>query len=158
MGELSRSGAPGVHDCCELRGGTAILAAMPQQAEETVRRWIEALNQDDFDAAMALVHPEVEFFPPGGQPPYRGAGNLRRWMEPDALRGQIIEPLEIVLAAPGTVLVKHHVTATGASSGIELDVFSWSVWNLNEQDLITRAQIFLEHEEDRAREAAGLGD
>ena len=130
---------------------------MPHHAEETVHRWIEALNQDDFDAAMALVHPEVQFFPPGGQPPYRGAESLRRWMEPDALQGQIIEPIESVLAGPGTVLVKHHVTATGASSGFELEIFSWSVWNVDELGLITRAQIFLEHEEDRAREAAGLG-
>jgi ketosteroid isomerase-like protein len=126
------------------------------QNAETVRRWVEALSREDFDAALALVHPDVEFVPPGGQPPYRGAASLRRWMEPDALQGQVIEPLETIAVDSATVLVKHHVTARGTSSGIPLDVISWSVWKFDEAGLITRGQVFLEHEEDKAREAAGL--
>ena len=129
---------------------------MAEGNAETVRRWFEALNREDFDAATALVHPEVEFVPPGGQPPYRGARSLRRWMEPDALQGQVIEPLESEAAADGTVLQKEHVTARGASSGYKVDVVSWSVWSFDDEGLIRRGQVFLEHEEDRAREAAGL--
>ena len=129
---------------------------MPEENLQIVQRWFEALNEEDFDAAIVLMHPEVEFVPPGGQPAYKGAERLRRWMEPDALQGQTFAPLESVAAADGTVLVKHRVTARGASSGFPVDVISWSVWSFDEKGLITRAQVFLEHEEDQAREAAGL--
>lgn len=121
-----------------------------------VQGWFEALNRNDFDAALALMHPEIELVPPGGQPPYRGAEALRRWMEPDALRDQVITPVQSLVGTNGAILVKAHVTARGASSGFELDVLSWSVWSVDEAGLITRGEIFLEHEGDRARAAAGL--
>jgi ketosteroid isomerase-like protein len=123
---------------------------------EAVNRWFEALNDEDFDVAIALMQPDAEVVPPGGQPPYRGAESLRRWLEPDALQGQSFEQLETVVAEDGTVLVKHRVKARGANSGFPLDVISWSVWTLDQEGLITRAEIFLEHEEDRARLVAGL--
>jgi ketosteroid isomerase-like protein len=127
-----------------------------EQNKESVRRWLAAMSDEDFDAAIALTHPDVEFVPPGGQPPYRGAESLRQWMEPDAFQGQSFEALEIVAAEDGTVLVKHRVTARGASSGIELDVTSWSVWTFDADGLITHGEVFLEHEADKAREVAGL--
>jgi ketosteroid isomerase-like protein len=129
---------------------------MAEEHIEIIRRWFEAQNREDFDAAIAMVHPEIEFVPPGGQPAYRGATRVRRWMEPDALQGQVIEPIESEAAADGSVLVKVHVRARGTSSGIELDTTSWCVSEFDEQGRITRFEIFLEHEEDRAREAAGL--
>jgi ketosteroid isomerase-like protein len=125
---------------------------------ESARRWLEALSREDFDAALALVHPSIEFVPPGGQPPYRGAESLRRWMEPDAFPGQVIDPLETVAVNDRTVLGRQHVAARGRASGIELDVISWAVWRFDEDGLITRIEIYLEHEEDRAREAAGLSE
>jgi hypothetical protein len=33
---------------------------------------------------------------------------------------------------------------------------SWSVWTFDEAGLITRAEVYLPHEEAKAREAAGL--
>ncbi len=45
--------------------------------------------------------------------------------------------------------------AQGAASGIEMDVRTWSVWTF-EGGLIARIEIYLDHEEERAREAAGL--
>ena len=125
---------------------------------ENVRRWLEAVNREDFDAALALVHADIEFVPPGGQAPYRGAESLRRWMEPDAFREQVVQPLESVVAADRTILARQHVTARGAASGIELDVISWSVWTFDEEGLITRIEIYLDHEADKAREAAGLSE
>ena len=44
---------------------------MSEENVERMRRWLEALSNEDFDAALALVHPDVEFVPPGGQPPAR---------------------------------------------------------------------------------------
>ena len=131
---------------------------MAEGHQETLRRWFEAQNREDFDAAIAMVHPEIVFVPPGGQPAYRGATRVRRWMEPDALHGQVIEAQESELGADGTVLMKVRVTARGASSGIELDTVSWCVSRFDEQGRIARFEIFLEHEEDKAREAAGLSE
>jgi ketosteroid isomerase-like protein len=129
---------------------------MSQENVEIVRRFLEALNSEDFSSALALAHPEIEFVPPGGQPPYRGAESVRRWMEPDAFPGQVVQLMESVVVADGTILARQHVTARGASSGIELDVNSWSVWTFDEDGLITRIEIYLDREEDKAREAAGL--
>jgi ketosteroid isomerase-like protein len=131
---------------------------MSDENVETARRWLEALSSEDFDAAIALVHPDVELVPPGGHPPYRGADSMRRWMEPDAFEAQEVTPVEIVVAAEGTILARQHLRARGAGSGIELEGHSWSVWTFDEAGLITRIEIYLDHEEDKAREAAGLSD
>jgi ketosteroid isomerase-like protein len=79
---------------------------MPTSNEETARRWLEALSREDFDEALALVHPDVE------------------------------------------------IRTRGARSGIELDITSWTVWTFDADGLVTRIEIYQEHEEDRAREAA----
>jgi len=129
---------------------------MSRENAESARRWLEAISSEDFDAAVELVHPDVVLVPPGNQAPYRGAESLRRWMEPDAFPGQVITPLETVVVTDRTILGRQHVTARGRASGIELDVTSWSVWTFDEDGLITRIEIYLEHEEDEARAAAGL--
>ena len=129
---------------------------MSQENVETARRWLEAISGggDDFDRALALVHRDIVFVPPGGQPPYRGAESLRRWMEPDAFQEQVVKAFEPVVVTDRTILGRQHLRARGAASGIELDVLTWSVWTFDEDGLITRIEIYLDHEEDRAREAA----
>jgi ketosteroid isomerase-like protein len=129
---------------------------VPDENVETIRRWINAVNNLDFDAAIELVHPAVVFLPPGGQPPYRGAQRLRRWMEPEAFLRQVVEVLDTVIVNDHKVLGKQHVSARGRSSGIEMDVISWSVWTFDEDGLISRIEIYLD--QDEAREAAGLSE
>jgi ketosteroid isomerase-like protein len=129
---------------------------MSQRNVEAMRRWLEAISSEDFDAALELVHPQIELVPPGGQPPYRGAESLRRWMEPDAFQEQVVTPVEIVVAGDRRILGRQHLQARGAGSGIELEGHSWSVWSFDEAGLITRIEIYLDHEERKAREAAGL--
>jgi ketosteroid isomerase-like protein len=131
---------------------------MPPENAKTARRWLEALSDEDFDAALALVHPDVELVPPGGQAPYRGVESMRAWMEPDAFHDQVVTPVQVDVAADGTVLARQHLQGRGASSGIELEGHSWSVWTFDEAGLITRIEIYLDHEEERAREAAGLSE
>jgi ketosteroid isomerase-like protein len=131
---------------------------MSPENVEAVRRWLEAFSGEEFDAAIGLVHPNVELVPPGGHRPYRGAESLRRWMEPDAFRDQVVTPVEIVVAADMKILARQHLQARGAGSGIELEGHSWSVWTFDEAGLITRIEIYLDHEEDRALEAAGLSE
>ena len=122
---------------------------------ESVRRWLAAISSIDYDAAIALVDPDVVLVPPGGQPPYRGAEDLRRWIEPDAFQGQVAKLLQAIVTADGTTLASHHVSARGTRSGIELDTVSWSVWRFREDGLVTRIEIHLDHED--ALHAAGLG-
>ena len=128
---------------------------MSQENVGKLRRGYDAFNRGDFDAAVAFFHPDVEFFPPGDQAPYRGADELRAWMEPDAFEKQVIEPLEVTVAG-NKLLVEMDVHARGAGSGIELDMRMWNVWTFDEGGLATRVETFLEHEETKAREAAGL--
>jgi ketosteroid isomerase-like protein len=131
-----------------------------QENVEIVRRWLEAISggSEDFDRALALVHRDVVFVPPGDQPPYRGAESLRRWMEPDAFQEQLVKAFEPVVVTGRTILGRQLVMARGAASGIELDVLTWSVWTFDEDGLIARIEIYLEHEEDKAREAAALSE
>jgi ketosteroid isomerase-like protein len=133
---------------------------MSRENVEVVRRWLEAISggSEDFDRAVALVHRDVVLVPPGDQPPYRGAESLRRWMEPDAFQEQVVKTFEPVVVRERTILGRQLVMARGAASGIELDVLTWSVWTFDEDGLITRIEIYLDHEEDRARKAAGLAE
>ena len=133
---------------------------MSEENVETARRWVEAISggSEDFDRALALVHPDIVFVPPGDQAPYRGAESLRRWMEPDAFDRQVVKTFEPVVVTDRTILGRQLVTARGRTSGIELDVVTWSVWTFDEDGLITRIELYLDHEEDKALEAAGLSE
>jgi hypothetical protein len=131
---------------------------MSEENVETARRWLEAISGDteDFDRAIALVHRDVVLVPPGDQAAYRGAESLRRWMEPDAFDQQVVKGFETVVVTDRTILGRQLVTARGTTSGIEMDVTGWSVWTFDEDGLITRIELYLSHEEDKARKAAGL--
>jgi ketosteroid isomerase-like protein len=136
------------------------MAAMSDRDTELIarlRRAYEAFNRGDFDRAVEMVHPEIEFISVGGQPPFKGVDRFRAWMEPDAFETQAIEPLELTVAG-NKVLVRQHATARGAASGIEMENDSWSVWTLNEDGLATRVEGFLHHQSAEARRAAGLSE
>jgi ketosteroid isomerase-like protein len=131
---------------------------MSDRDEEMIarlRRFYEAFNRDDFDTAMEIAHPEIEFVRPWGQPPLRGAEALRAWMQPDAFEEQRLEALEFRIKG-NTVLVRSHASGRGAGSGIDVDVDFWAVWTLNDDGLATRLAFYLDHQEDDALEAAGL--
>jgi hypothetical protein len=123
---------------------------------DRARRCLEAVGREDYDAAIELIHPQVELVPPGAQTPRVGAGRFLRWMEPDAFAEQVIQPLDWVAGEGGRVLSKQHIKARGAGSGIELEIESFTVWSFDDDGLITRVEIFLPREEAKARAAAGL--
>jgi ketosteroid isomerase-like protein len=128
-----------------------------QEPVSILRRGYEALDRGDFDAAMEVVHPDVEFFRPGGAAPLRGASAVRAWLEPDALVDQRWEPREFRVNG-NRVLVRQNTTGRGAGSGIELEVEMWAVWTLDDDGLATRIESFLIHEESAALQAAGLSE
>jgi hypothetical protein len=129
---------------------------MSQENIERARRLLEAVERADYDAALKLVHPQVELVPPGSQSPRVGAGRFRAWMEPDAFAEQVIQPLDWLASEAGRVLSRQHIKARGAGSGIEIEIRSFTVFSFDEDGLIIRVEIFLPHEEAQARAAAGL--
>ena len=133
---------------------------MPDRDQEIInslRRAYGAFSRADFDAAVEIAHPDIEFVPPGGQSPLRGADALRAWMEPDAIEEQRIEPREFRVRG-NKVLVRQHTWGRGAGSGIEVEVDMWVVWTLNDDGLVTRVDAFLVDQEGEALEAAGLSE
>jgi ketosteroid isomerase-like protein len=128
--------------------------------EEIVRRiraGYDAFNRGDFDEAVALMHPDVEYIPVGGQAPIRGRAAVRAWMEPSAWDQQSIEPLDITVAG-NKILMLSHTRARGAGSGIEMEVEAWTVWTIDGDLLVTRIETYQPHEEAEARRAAAVAD
>ena len=126
-----------------------------QEIIASLRGVYEAFNREDFDAAMEIAHPEMEFIRPGGQSSVRGTKAMRAWMEPDAFEEQVVEPLEFTVEGD-KVLVRQHARARGAGSGIEMEIDSWAVWTLDETGLATRLEFYLNHQKAEALEADGL--
>jgi ketosteroid isomerase-like protein len=122
------------------------MADRDEEIVASLRRIYEAFNRGDFDTAIAMAHPEIEYVPPGGQSSLRGAEAVRAWMEPDAFEDNQVEPLEFSIH-DNKVLVRQHATARGAGSGIELDMEIWAVWTLNDDGLATRLEVYLPHQE-----------
>jgi ketosteroid isomerase-like protein len=120
-----------------------------------VRRVFDAYSRGDFEAAMENAHPDIELVPAGGQAPIRGPARLRAWMKPDAFESQVVEALDFRIAG-NKVLIRQHNKIRGAGSGIDLDLIMWTVWTLDADGRTTRIEIYLEHQEAEALEAAGL--
>jgi ketosteroid isomerase-like protein len=122
-----------------------------------LRRFYEAFNRGDYDAATEIAHPAIEFIRPMGQASLHGVDALRAWMLPDAFEEQTIEALEFTVNG-NSVLVRQHAQARGSGSGIDVDVDFWSVWTLDDDARATRLQFFLDQEREKALEAAGLSE
>jgi ketosteroid isomerase-like protein len=131
-------------------GGEAMIVA-------TLRRCHAAYSRGDFDAAVTVLHQDIELVPPGRQSAVKGIHAVRAWMEPDAFAEQILEPLDVWVAGH-TALVRVSSRARGAASGIELEFAAWTVWTFDAFGLATRMEIYLGHEEAEARLVAGVTD
>ena len=122
-----------------------------------LRRFHDAFNRGDFEAALQLAHPDMELVRAGGMPSVKGVAALREWMEPDAIEEQRLEPLEFRVKGD-KVFERAHVTGRGAGSGIEIDAVVCAVWTLDDHGLVKEVRGFLPHEEAEALEAAGLSE
>jgi ketosteroid isomerase-like protein len=128
-----------------------------QEMISSLRRAYDAFNRGDFDTAIERTHPEIEFVPPGGQAPLRGADAFRAWMEPDAFESQQLQAREFRVQG-NNVLVRQHARARGAGSGIEMELETWVLWTFDDDGLVTRVEGFLPHQDAEAFEAAGLSE
>src|SRR5262245_24268216 len=121
-----------------------------------VRRTLGAFNRGDFDAAVKNVHAEIEFVP-ASQQTLKGAARFRAWMEPDAFESTVVEPMDFRIVA-NKVLFRARAHIKGAGSGIEVDALGWTVWTFDDAGLVTRIEMYLDHEKADALEAVGLSE
>ena len=125
-----------------------------EKRREALDRGYAAFNAGDFDDAMEIAHPDMEYVGPGGQTPIQGADAVRAWMEPDAFESQHLE-LQEVRFAGDRALVHTRARNRAAGSGIEMEIEVWAVWTF-EDDRVIRLQVFLPHEREAALQATGL--
>jgi ketosteroid isomerase-like protein len=121
-----------------------------------LRRGYEAMNRGDFEALIALARPDVELTRPGGLAPIRVWPRSKPGCNPTRSRSKRIEPLDFRVNG-NKVLVRQHMKARGAGSGIELEAGSWMVWTLDDGRIV-RGDGYFEHQETDARRAAGLSE
>jgi hypothetical protein len=82
---------------------------MSRENVEKAKRALGAVGAADYESALALMHPDVELFPPGAQAPHKGADSIRRWIKPDAFAEQLIDPLDFIDAGDRKVIGKQHI-------------------------------------------------
>jgi ketosteroid isomerase-like protein len=123
-----------------------------------VRRSIDGWNRDDFDACVAIAHPEIEWISAvaqqlTGNSVYRGLAGLQRywdeWHELWRVRLRIME----IARSEDTVVVVACTEARGDSSGVTLRQPIGYVYEF-EEGMVRRAQSFIDP--DHAYEAAGI--
>jgi hypothetical protein len=134
----------------------------PQRDAELVARLrsgYEAFNRGHYDEVVEVLRADdrFEFHRVGGFGVIRGREALREWMEPDAIQGMTVEPLEIRVNGD-KVLVRANTRGRGGASGIELEVEAFTVWTLSDDGVFIRAENFVPGEEAQALRAAGFDD
>ena len=133
------------------------LTPRDQEIIASLQRAYDAFSRGDFNTAIAIADPDIELVTRGGFTTLRGVDKLRAWMEPVTVEIVSIEPESFEITG-SKVLVRQHGRGRGGASGISLEMRSWAVWTINEAGLATRIVIFLDAEEAKARQAAGLSE
>ena len=131
------------------------MALTDDQMAEALRQLADAFNRGDYEAATEIAHPEIELVRAWEQTSLFGAEALRAWLQPDAFENQSIELLDFTIS-DDKVLVSQHFRGRGIGSGIDLEVDFWSVWTIDETGRARKLELFLQHGEAEARQAAGL--
>jgi ketosteroid isomerase-like protein len=132
---------------------------MSQEHVEAVRRSLDGWNRDDFEACVALAHPEIEWVSEvaqrmaGSETVYRGREGMRRyWDEWHAIWDVTIHVTEIFDLGE-TVVALARVQARGDASGIDLEQPVAYVFDF-EDGLARRVRSYFDPEQ--ALEAVGL--
>jgi ketosteroid isomerase-like protein len=125
--------------------------------EDTLRAFYDAFNRDDFDAAIELMHPEVEIYPGLGgvldiATSVHGRDDCRRFFETISEGTHVVVELKDVVEAGDRLLAFESWRPRGRQ-GIETEVELSGLYTFR-GGLILRVDGF----QDRARalEAAGL--
>jgi ketosteroid isomerase-like protein len=124
-------------------------------AVKLVRRGYEAFNNGDFDTAVELMQPDIEWERAARalEPePLQGIDAVRQWMQPDVFEEQHVDPEEIIENGD-KVFVAGKFRIRARASGIEFEDRAFHVWTIRDGKA-ARMEFF----ESRAQalEAAGL--
>jgi ketosteroid isomerase-like protein len=132
---------------------------MSQRTVEIVRQIYERWGRGDFRAGVELFDPYVLLvlrpeFPDAGA--YRGPDEIRKYMRGFLadLKGAAIVGEEF-LDAGDTVVVRVNQRATGAGSGVTVDMTYFQIWTFRGKAVIRIENV---RERGEALEAAGLSD
>ena len=101
---------------------------------QSVRRGYDAFSRGDFDAAVAEMHPDVEWRRARWGPdtaPLKGADAVRAWMTPDIFEDQKVT-LEEVIENRDKVFVQATFSGRATGSGIEISNRGWHVWTIRD--------------------------
>jgi ketosteroid isomerase-like protein len=134
---------------------------MSEENVEVVREAVEAFNRGDFDAALELMHPHIEWQTPNTFPDaatYRGREEVREFWQTwrATFRGFRLLLEECVPVGENYVLVNFRVSGEGTGSGVGVE--SPVVFQLGEvrDGQVIWVGMFLTESE--ALEAAGLAE
>ena len=130
---------------------------MSQENVEIVARLVDAWNQANVEAMLALFDPECEvIFPPEvPEPgPFHGHTELREWAEGflaawESHHAEVVELIE----ADHSIVAILRLIGRGSGSGIEMDETDAHVFTFRDEK-VTRWRNFSDRSE--ALEAAGL--
>jgi ketosteroid isomerase-like protein len=124
---------------------------------EVVERLIKAFEDGDTEAALAELHPEVEFLPIRAQlegTSYRGHDGYRRVVADFEEDWEDLRlPPERIHEAGDRVVVSGRMVARGKASGVELDIPLALLYELREGKVV-RIESFADPDE--ALRAAGV--
>jgi ketosteroid isomerase-like protein len=125
---------------------------------EIIRELYAAFNREDYEAATAMLHDDVELHQAAQTPDadsYFGkqefVRGLVRWLS-GFERGFKYELLELI-DAEGAVFVRFVMRGRGRESGVELDQEAFNVWEVRDGRPF---RLFAYFDEGEARAAAGL--
>ena len=135
---------------------------MSQENVEIVRRFTDAVNRGDREAAAAVVHADVEWHtvagPILGVEAVSGRDEVTRFLFdlfPDAIEDFRVTIGEVRALPQGQVLVTAHYDGRGVASGADVEMGATQIYRFDDgriiffQDFATRSD---------ALEAAGLSE
>jgi ketosteroid isomerase-like protein len=129
---------------------------MATDNEEPVRRFADAINRGDLEAALAICAPQIEFQSVLGISghAYIGHGGIRKYFEDvsSAWEEWRVEVHRVVAGPEGRVAIEMTMHVRGLGSGAALSEFAGHVWTVADGKLVRNE---LHREPGRALAAVG---
>lgn len=114
----------------------------------TIRSAYEAYSRGDFEAVLALLDADVEWWPPPDalEPqPLRGRDAVRDYLAPNLFDEQRAEAEEIVEEGD-RILVVARTKIRGTASGVEIEGTTFHVWTVVD-DRAVRFEIYSDRDQ-----------
>jgi ketosteroid isomerase-like protein len=126
---------------------------------DRIRKGIEAFNRGDWEAIVGALTEDVEWkrvdgLPDGGGV-LHGREAVRQFLQPEVFAAVEFEVLEVV-EGDDVIMVHGVFRATGAASGIVLDIEAYTVYKLTDEGLAWRVENWNEAERSAGLRFAGV--